>query len=928
MSARSPQSAEFIAEAKEHLAVVCDELLRFERASGDALQACLEAMLRAVHSVKGGGGFFGFKNIEAVAHRMESVLELAMDGAVRRDGHTVDALLAATDRIAALLDDPERSDQTPVDDTLARLDALMAPSSAADAPTDELAPALTELEIDLTRCEAAGIAPLEVLARVESLGEIHASSVETDAATLADWSPATRVSLRVSIATSLSAEECLRRIEAVEAEESSPSLTETSIAPPSASVPAPADRGGTIRVSVGLADQLMDLAGELVLVRNQSRRYAEANQALPAAVMQRFDAVTSAFQGTILQTRMQPVANLFNKFPRLVRDLARQLGKQIELHIVGGEVELDKTILDAISDPLTHLVRNACDHGIEAPADREASGKPVVGRIELSTRHYGDQIGITINDDGRGIDRDAIRRQAIKQGLRTAAELERLPDRELFGLILLPGFSTAKEVSEVSGRGVGMDVVKTNLVQLGGAIEIDSVAGAGTTFTLRLPLTLAIIPSLLVTAAGERYAIPQKDLQELVCVDGEQTRARIECTPEQEVLRLRGRLLPLVRLRNLLAALMHHTGAEASNDVGPCIVAIVKAGERRFALAIDSVLGSEEIVVKPMHPWLRELAMYSGATILGDGRAALILSTPGVALAARIRFGADAETQLSAAKRSEVESQAVLLLRDSDSAMFAVPVSQVRRIVMVRRAQFERLETGVYVTIDGVPVRLALRGAVDLSSMGAEILFVLLPREAVEAIGLVVQEVLGTEPVDLDQLHPLPGDTHAYGATTLRERITPIFDLPRLLGIRESTATAIAPASHKKILLVDDTKFFRDVVGGYLEAAGYMLTQAEHGAEGLDRLERGSFDLVVSDLEMPVMDGWTFASSARLQPRFATLPMLALTTLTREQAEASALAAGFTAFEVKLDQASLLATIARLLANANRAAVATGARHG
>jgi len=505
--------------------------------------------------------------------------------------------------------------------------------------------------------------------------------------------------------------------------------------------------------------------------------------------------------------------------------------------------------------------------------------------------------------------------------------LERLADRELFGLILLPGFSTAKEVSEVSGRGVGMDVVKTNLAQLGGAIEIDSVAGAGTTFTLRLPLTLAIIPSLLVTAAGQRYAIPQKDLQELVCVEGEQTRARIERTPEQEMLRLRGRLLPLVRLSELLAALGKPSEAEAPSQAGPCIVAIVTAGERRFALAIDAVLGSEEIVVKPMHGRLRGLAMYSGATILGDGRAALILSMHGVALAARIRFGADTETQPSVAARGDTETQSVLLLRESASALFAVPVSQVRRIVMVRRAQFERLETGWYVTIDGVPVRLASRGAEDVSSLPAEILFVLLPREAVETIGLVVMEVLGTEPVDLSQLHPLPGDTQAYGAATLHGRITPIFDLPRLLGIRESTAAAAVPVSHKRILLVDDTKFFRDVVGGYLEAAGYAVTQAEHGAEGLDRLEREPFDLVVSDLEMPIMDGWTFASSARLQPRFAKLPMLALTTLSREQAEESARAAGFTAFEVKLDQASLLATIARLLTDSQRMAESPGARH-
>ena len=264
------------------------------------------------------------------------------------------------------------------------------------------------------------------------------------------------------------------------------------------------DRSTTIRIPVVLADRLMNLAGELVLVRNQSRRFADARQALPASVVQRFDAVTTDFQETVLQTRMQSIGNLFNKFPRLVRDLARQLGKQIELHIGGAEVEIDKTILDAISDPLTHLVRNACDHGVELAEVRTGQGKSPMARIDLTARHAGDQICITVSDDGRGIDREAVRRQAVKQGIRTPDELARSSDRDLLALILMPGFSTAAKVTDVSGRGVGMDVVKTNLAQLGGSIEIDSTPGQGTKFTLHLPLTVAIIPGLVIEASGQR----------------------------------------------------------------------------------------------------------------------------------------------------------------------------------------------------------------------------------------------------------------------------------------------------------------------------------------------------------------------------------------------------------------------------------------
>ena len=369
----------------------------------------------------------------------------------------------------------------------------------------------------------------------------------------------------------------------------------------------------------------MTLAGELVLVRNQTRRFAEGSQSLPGPVVQRLDAVTAELQETVLQTRMQPVGNLFGKFPRLIRDLARQLGKEIEFEVSGTEVELDKTILDALSDPLTHLVRNCCDHGIEGPDERQAQGKPRVGHIWLGARHLGDQIAIVIRDDGRGIDREAVTRQALQQRLRTAEELARLDDKELLALILLPGFSTATQVTDVSGRGVGMDVVKTNLDQLGGRLEIESTPGKGSTFALELPLTLAIIPCLLVTSGDRTYALPQKDLEELVCVHSGRTGLGIERTAEQEVIRLRGRLLPLVRLASVLlgqpAAVgqiaelpgkfterpitneekpkgtvpfsFDHASHGARNrdspqvNDSPVLIAVVKAGTRRFGLAVQ-----------------------------------------------------------------------------------------------------------------------------------------------------------------------------------------------------------------------------------------------------------------------------------------------------------------------------------------------------
>jgi two-component system chemotaxis sensor kinase CheA len=576
---------------------------------------------------------------------------------------------------------------------------------------------------------------------------------------------------------------------------------------------------------------------------------------------------------------------------------------------------------------LTHLVRNACDHGIEAPEERVKQGKPPVGCVKLGARHYGDQIRITISDDGRGIDREAVGRQAVEQGLRSNAEISQMSDPELFALILVPGFSTAPQVSEVSGRGVGMDVVKTNLAQLGGSVEIESAGRQGTTFTLRLPLTLAIMPSLLVMGGGQRYAIPQKDLEELVCVDADQTRVRIERAPDQEVVRLRGRLLPLVRLTDLLESIGCGRSAAAPcgrGEGGPLVFGVVKSGTQRYALAVDRVLASEEIVVKPMHSRLRGLGLFSGATILGDGRVSLILHTQGLAAAARVRFGEDAEMQADAERGAGADTEPVLMVRDAGREQIGVPVSQLRRLVMLRRGECERLSAGWFVTVDGVPTRLVSIFGQELQRGSGDFVFALLPRDDKGPAGFVVDEVLGTEMVDLKRLHPLPERPQCSGVALVGGKITPIVDLGRIRVDRGPSDAGKRSDLSPRILLVDDTQFFRDVAGGYLASAGYEVITAENGAAALELLGRQRFDLVVSDLEMPVMDGWTLAAAVRREAATRDLPLLALTTLSADHAEATARTSGFDALEVKLDRNSLLASVERLLEQ--RSGVGVGGR--
>ncbi len=950
----TPQTSEFIAEAKEHLTAICDQLLRLERSGSEAASDRIESILRAAHSVKGGAGFFGLKTIEQIAHKMETVLEAALVRTVPTESQTIDVLLAATDRLAALLDDIEASNLVSVSDITIRLDELAekltcdanptAPSVEHTVDTDSLAAVLPDITalseaqvlfpiaINLTACQDNGITPIDIVELVLKLGHVEEGSIEAPGVDLGKSVLLGPVIWHATVASLLSSDEFHEQLNLPPyvAEISQP-VSDVALAPsesstagqsPKSSVGIAAgtsDRVNSIRIPVELADRLVNLSGELVLVRNQSRRYAESNQPLPASVVQRFDAVTSDFQETVLQTRMQPVGNLFSKYPRLVRDLARQLGKQIELQVSGAEVELDKAILDTISDPLIHLVRNACDHGIERPAQRVGDGKPPMGRINLIARHEGDQICIQVKDDGRGVDCKAVSRQLLKQNLRTTEQLARMSERELMALILLPGFSTATQVTDVSGRGVGTDVVRTNLSQVGGTVEIDSVSGQGTTFTLRLPLTLAIIPGLLVTISEQCYAIPQKDLEELVCVDSRQSRARIEWTKEQEMICLRGRLLPLVRLNHVLTAGLESTAVNACrepNALSPLVVAIVRAGSKRFGLVCDRVLANEEIVVKPMHTRLRRLTLYSGATVLGDGRVALILNTEGIATTAQVRFGIDAEIKPEQASLGVAESQNMLVVLQSNGEPAAVPAAMIRRIVMVNRQQVEHVAEDWYTNIDGIPTKLSTLGTtpIDWSTQG--VAFVLLPRETQRPIGWVVQSVKGIERVSVNDIHALPTERASIGATVLRGQITPLIDLQSLLGDADLAKSNTLPCpmpSKTHVLLVDDTQFFRDAVGRCLREAGYSVTTAEDGGEALERLKHDSFDIVVSDLEMPVLDGLRLASAVRNIEALRHLPLLALTTQTSEDFRDRARQHGFDAFEVKLDPTSLLATVRTLL---------------
>ncbi|VTS00855.1 signal transduction histidine kinase : Histidine kinase OS=uncultured bacterium GN=ACD_79C01504G0002 PE=4 SV=1: Hpt: H-kinase_dim: HATPase_c: CheW: CheW: Response_reg [Tuwongella immobilis] len=697
------------------------------------------------------------------------------------------------------------------------------------------------------------------------------------------------------------------------------------------------EKSSTLRIPVQLVDHLMTLAGELVLIRNQVMQSVSPNDTSLRPIVQRLNGIVSELQDAVMRTRMQPVGNLFNRFPRLVRDLGRQLGKQIRLEITGSEVELDKTVLETLSDPLTHLIRNACDHGIESPERRLATGKPAEGRISLNARHHGGQITIEISDDGKGLDPVSIRRKALQNGLSTSAELDRMSPRELYSLILLPGFSTAVAVTDVSGRGVGMDVVKVNLDRLGGGLEIESEPGQGTTFLLRVPLTLAIIPCLLVRIGSQRYALPQKDLEELVCLHGEHIAQRVETAFDQEVVRLRDQLLPLVRLSEVLSHPRPFTSADRSDILRRHRVnrqctdlmlwfAVVKVGDQRFGLVVDEILSPEEIVVKPMHNSLKRLACFSGATILGDGKVSLILSVEGIARHVGVRFQSTTALATQAANPEADSVQNVLLFRSGPQEQFALPLAMIRRIVPLDINKVERVGDREFLTIDGVStllVRLEKMLSVSPTSPSQNQLLIL-PKNVRRAMGVVITEVIDTIPVKLEVTPDTCPVDGLVGTQLVNQKITLFLDIFRLADLVEqherpnraiqATQPLRGRDRPRRVLLVEDTQFFRHLVRGYLETLHFTVTTAVNGAEGLAIVEREEpFDLIVSDIEMPVMDGWEFARNLREHRHGANVPLLALTTLNSENDREKARQLGFDRHEVKLDRERFLQTVRDML---------------
>jgi two-component system chemotaxis sensor kinase CheA len=539
-----------------------------------------------------------------------------------------------------------------------------------------------------------------------------------------------------------------------------------------------------VRVSVEQLDKLMNLVGELVLARNEINQFsADREHSALLGTSQRLNAITTQLQEGVMQTRLQPIDTAWSKLPRVVRDCAQQCGKRVRLEMEGKDTELDRTLIEAIQDPLTHAIRNCIDHGLEGPAERIAAGKALEGCISLRAFHEGGQVTIEVSDDGAGIDIAAIKRKAIERGLTTPDHVRGMSDQEAIHLIFLPGFSTAATVTSMSGRGVGMDVVKTNIEQIGGKVSVHSEAGVGTTLRMRIPLTLAIMTALVVFSGGECYAIPQANVLELVRADGDDTRGQMEMVGDAAVYRLRKQLLPLVWLNAELTPERRSTGLPPSGEV-PTIV-VLQADDRRFGLVVDSVLDTQEIVVKPLGRRVRAIPIFAGATITGNGRVVLILDIPGVAMRAHVLSARERSSVTTAVPVEEapVSKESLLLFAGPGAARMAIPLSRITRLEEFPRASVERLGDRDVVQYFGdilplMNIASLLPGPPGLQcalSTNAEILHTLVLNRNGRHVGVVVEGILDTIEDTLEHLGPATREGMA-GSLVIDGLVTEVLD--------------------------------------------------------------------------------------------------------------------------------------------------------
>ncbi len=1050
----------FLEESQEHLEDIESDLLELETQQDNLDDDLLNKVFRAVHTVKGGSGFFGLTKIQALAHSMENILGLIRTHDLNISSEIVSALLSGADKLSNMINTPESMDEIDVKSVIVELDNFdgknhVEQSLTVSQPSSRNSEinisfdngpvifTITEQEVisaqtadgggqyvylikyDLYKdIEEKGRTPQQVVKEFlqltffldsftdySELGTLDSSSDSMDlpfyvlVSTVMDplimsefigLPPQNIVVVYDSIITASKDIEVTFSQEIQESDimqgssphieneipsQSTPEINQPTINPeiiahvePSenqsnsqvksasngdtSSPKAKVESRATVRIPVAQLEVLMSLAGELVLTRNELlQKVQKINSSEINDAAQRVDTITSELQEAIMVTRMQPVGTVFNKFKRIVHDMSKSLGKEIDFIVEGEEVELDRSIIEAIGDPLTHMVRNSIDHGVEMPSERIASGKKSVGLIKLSALHQAGQVIIAIQDNGHGIDPKKIGEIAIKKGVVTEEQLTGMSKKDIIKLIFAPGFSTAEKITDISGRGVGMDVVMNSFTKVGGIVDIQSTVGEGTTMTVKLPLTLAIIPSLLLEAEGERFAIPQTNLVELVRINPEKVQEKIERVGSAAVLRLRGELLPLIKLTNLLEIPETYIDSETgqrqidnrsniadrrspssneeiiTTDLRPgrrksntsaINIAVVSAGSNQYGIIVDALLDSEEIVVKPLGTHLSSCKYYAGATILGDGHVAAILDIHSIyedSISKTVSLiASESSTEASIKEAKDVNN--LLLFKNNKNETLAIPMVLVTRIEKVASSDFMTIGDKRAIQYRGKT--LLILSMNDIGSVGKVddrdyyniIVFHIKDQEYGLIAGEVEDVIQFSGEID-GQTYAQPGIMGTFIYEKKLIMLIDLYNLAReLLPEMDNTLeTNVNEEQTKAILVVEDSMFFLHQIEELLEGQGFKTYTAMNGAKGIEELEANSdISLVLTDIEMPVMDGLEMTRQIRKMKKYIDIPIVAITSLSSEEDEKNGLQAGIDEYLIKMDKEQIIEVCQNLLA--------------
>ncbi len=861
---------EFLVESDENLSRLDQDLVELEKHPHDAL--LLGSIFRTIHTIKGACGFLAFTTLEGITHQAESILSQLRDGERELTPALVSLILEtvdATRKVLASIEESGKEGPLHFEALVERLRIAAQPQSNEEQPS-----ASSETPVAATSDVMADVVDAKCL----PVGSADLPSGDAEG----------------------------RELPKQDAEGKEEEVTRHSSAVDS-----------NIRVGVGLLDKLMDLVGELVLTRNQILQFnSEGEDPALNATSQRLNLITTELQEGVMKTRMQPIGVVWNKLPRVVRDIAIDMGKEIVLEMDGAETELDRTIIEAIKDPLMHLVRNSCDHGIETPEIRRLAGKSPRGLLTLRAYHEGGQVNIEVGDDGAGIDVARVKQKAIEKGLLRPEQVDKLSDRDALGLIFEPGFSTAKTVTNISGRGVGMDVVKSHIEKIGGVVDIFSRPGEGSTVKIRIPLTLAIIPGLVITSGGERFVIPQVSLLELIRIEGDASGKHIEYVHGTPVYRRRGSLLPIAYLNQVL-------GLQSADRAEAVSLVVLQAEDRQFGLVVDGINDTQEIVVKPLGKQLKGLTLYAGATIMGDGRVALILDVLGIGQCSGV-FGGVREPARAADKHKaqlEIQQQRLLLFRAGSFERLAVPLSLVARLEEFPQSAIEYAGGGQVVQYRGRILPLvSLRSVLEPDSPGQELsadpVQVVVFNEGEGSVGMVVDQILDVaeEAVTVRQKSDRTG---LLGSAVVGKRVTDFLDLNQVIHAGEGNWSQSAEEhTHcRKILVLDPSAFSRGLIRANLDMAGYSVFEAGDLAEAIRRLEQQPIDVIVAALDLQTDGRSALLSSLRGKSEWATTPVLALVDSVGLARVSSARAAGFHDCQSKADSTLILESVARLVSS-------------